>query len=70
MKRLMALVLASGAASVVLPGCQTVDLSRRSLAAKNPAAARCERLEDRRKDCEDEVGCLWDYDSSTCVVSN
>jgi hypothetical protein len=44
--------------------CQTTNLAARAGDRKN--AAQCARVEDRRSDCEDLVGCYWDYDSSRC----
>lgn len=52
-------------------GCQTTSLAARK--SPNPGAelggapkASCLRLHDRRQDCEDTVGCFWDYDSGSC----
>ncbi len=66
--RVKALVVAAVAAASV-SGCQTTDPTHRSMAAKGPAAVRCERMDDHRKDCEDQVGCYWVFDASKCAAN-
>ena len=67
-KRLWAL-LAMGFVTAPLVGCQTTSMAARSSreTASGPGA-QCERMQNRRGDCEDEVGCAWDFDASKCVA--
>jgi hypothetical protein len=50
--------------------CQTTNMDLRARTAKNAPAASCARMQDRRSDCEDQVGCFWDYDEGTCASSH
>ena len=54
-------------------GCQTAN---RGLAAKNapPTSSEvktvdaCQRMQNRRSDCADVVGCIWDNDTGQCTA--
>lgn len=47
--------------SLLTAACQTAS---RSLAAKTVPA--CERVKDKRGECDDLVGCYWNYDVGQC----
>lgn len=59
-------------AAILASACQTTNMQMR---AKTPGAnvagaGACVRAADRRSECEDQVGCFWDYDSGSCAASH
>lgn len=58
-----ALILGLGLAAQ--PGCQTVA-SKDMKARAAVRAEQCSRVENRRDDCEDQVGCYWDHAVGKC----
>jgi hypothetical protein len=67
-RRLWALVTL-GAAMTSLAGCQTTSMAARSSRAQAATQGeQCDRMQNRRGDCEDQVGCAWDFDGGRCVA--
>lgn len=71
MKRLLWLGLGIAA---LASGCQTTNMQMRArtggAAVTGAAAESCQRMADRRADCEDQVGCSWNYGEGTCSASH
>jgi hypothetical protein len=66
-RRLLAL-LSIGAVTAPLVGCQTTNLAARTSHTQIAQGKQCERMQNRRGECEDQVGCSWDFDASVCVA--
>ena len=61
--------LVLGVAALV-SACQTTTLDLHAKTGAPAHASACVRMADRRSDCEDQIGCFWDYDVGTCAASH
>lgn len=53
---------------ILTTGCETTMAAKSGPESlKSRQANACERMQDRRSDCNDEAGCHWDTQANQCV---